>query len=247
MSSFADHMSQAIEASQLVERPAPYIFTENVFPAAVYRELELLLDRSTSALKEQIHKGDPAKFFGSYRDRLEMRFGDGQHQDGIAEDDAARWEEFAKELRSTKVFSALFCKFESGFRGRFGADVDAEWLRGALRPTLLFTKHRAGYYLGPHTDRYEKVLTCVLNFAERDGLDHLGTTMYEPKEAGFTCQGIVHHNPDLFSPIGIAPYRPNSALFFFRDDRLFHGVERLTEESLQGSERPNVQFNLWAS
>ena len=35
----------------------------------------------------------------------------------------------------------------------------------------------------------------------------------------------------------------NSVLIFFRDDRLFHGVEKLTGE--EDSERFNIQFNLW--
>lgn len=243
---FADHLARRIEATPIILEPGPYIFVEQVLPETVYAEIERLLHRSDQALREQTHKGDPRIFFGSYRDRLEVKLGQGEPVEGLNPEDAHLWDAFGAELRSATVFNALFAKFEEGFRGRFGADVGSDALRLQLRPTLLFTKHRAGYYLGPHTDRHEKVVTCVLNFAERDGLDQLGTVMYEPHEKGFTCQGIVHHNPELFRPIGIAPYRPNSALFFFRDDRLFHGVERLTADSLAGSERPNVQFNLWA-
>jgi hypothetical protein len=110
---------------------------------------------------------------------------------------------------------------------------------------MLVTRHRANYYLGPHTDRSEKVVTCVFNCAERTGLDHLGTAIYEPKQEGFTCDGRVHHNPELFNLTEIVPYRPNSALIFFRDDRLFHGVERLNDRALMGSQRANIQFNFW--
>ena len=49
--------------------------------------------------------------------------------------------------------------------------------------------------------------------------------MYVPKEKGFTCTGIVHHNPVLFIHTHTVPFRRNSALMFFRDDRLFHGVD----------------------
>jgi hypothetical protein len=90
-------------------------------------------------------------------------------------------------------------------------------------------------------------VTFIFNCAERPGLEHLGTAMYRPKQKGFTSDGQEHCDPALFERIHLSPYRPNSALIFFRHDALFHGVELLTAENLQGSNRPNIQFNLWQS
>jgi hypothetical protein len=238
-------MARAIEAAPIQPLPAPYVFVEGVFPEAYFAEILSSLDRSRSVFKEQIHKGDPKIFFGSYRDRLEARVP--SDTDALPPELSAFWKNLKSELESDIFFGALFEKFAAGFEGRFGARADPATLRPKLRPTLLLTRHRANYYLGPHTDRFEKVVTCIFNFPERSGLEHLGTMMYTPKQEGFTCSGVVHHDPELFDRLHVVPYRPNTGLFFFRDDRLFHGVERLTEESLMGSERPNIQFNLWAN
>lgn len=244
MSNVVSHICAAIDQAPLEVNPAPYIFVEKVFPDPFYESLASLLNRSDVVLTEQIHKGDPKKFFGSYRDRLEARVpSDTDKLDSL---DAAAWRDLVADLGSIAFLSSIERKFSAGVRARFG-DISASDLHAKLRPALLFTKHRPGYYLGPHTDRFEKVLTCVFNFAERDGLDHLGTALYEPHAKNFVCNGTVHHDPNLFSQTGIAPYRPNSAFIFLRDDRLFHGVERLTADDMMGSQRPNIQFNLWAN
>lgn len=238
------HICSAIDRTLSEANPAPYIFVEKIFPDPVYASLTSLQYRSEAVLTEQIHKGDPKIFFGSYRDRLEARIP--SDTDQLNSTDAVAWRDLASDLSSIAVLSSIAAKFSAGIRARFGS-ISASELHAQLRPSVLYTKHRPGYYLGPHTDRSEKVVTCVFNFAERDGLDHLGTTIYEPNAKGFTCDGTVHHDPKLFRPIGIAPYRPNSAFIFLRDDRLFHGVERLTVDGMMGSQRPNVQFNLWTT
>lgn len=239
----ASHMAERVRAAVIQPRPAPYVFVEDVLPPEVYAGVHDALRGTAPALKEQIHEGDPNVFFGSYRDRLEVRIPEGLK--AMEADAAAYWKRMRAALESQLFFDAMFEKFEPGFRERFGAAAVSARLRRRLRPTTLVTRHRANYYLGPHTDRFEKVITCIFNCPERGGLEHLGTAMYEPKQVGFTCRGIVHHDPRLFHLTQTVPFRPNSALMFFRDDRLFHGVERLTPESLMGSDRANVQFNLW--
>jgi hypothetical protein len=59
---------------------------------------------------------------------------------------------------------------------------------------MLVTPHRPNYFLGPHIDRFEKASTFILNCPGRDGLEHLGTAIYEPKQVGLTCRGTVHHD-----------------------------------------------------
>jgi hypothetical protein len=85
----------------------------------------------------------------------------------------------------------------------------------------------------------------VINCAERAGLEHLGTVMYVPKRKGLTSDGREHLDPALFERLRTLPFKPNSALIFLRDDALFHGVEPVTAAALQGSNRPNIQYNLW--
>ena len=236
------HFAGSIRAASVRTRPAAHIFVQDALPGAVYAAIGEAYAASSDAFEEQIHRGDPTVFFGSYADRLEFKVLEalGQVDPPIAE----FWSALYAIFQAPEVMAAMVEVFRSGFEDRFGT-TDAQTLTHLVRPSLLITKHRQNYYLGPHTDRFEKVVTCILNCAERDQLDHLGTALYEPKIPGFTCNGIVHHDPNKFNRISVLPFQPNSALIFFRDDRLFHGVERLSADDAAVSERRNVQFNLW--
>lgn len=243
VSRIASHLAARIRAADDQRLPAPFVFVEGALPAEVYDCIHGVFDKTSGALKEQIHRGDPKVFFGSYRDRLEARIPEELSE--IEPEASSFWGSLYSAFTSPLLLEALIAKFEDGFRERFGPDAETAVLAPRLKPSMLVTRHRPNYFLGPHTDRFEKVITFILHCPERDGLEHLGTAIYEPKEAGFTCRGIVHHNPALFRRTHVVPFVPNSALVFFRGDQLFHGVEPLTETSLQGSHRANVQFNLW--
>ena len=232
------HVSNAILKSKIHDKPAPYIFVEDVFPDDVYESIFENQKKAKSFYKEQIHTGDPKIFFGSYDTRLQLYI----PEDLKGSETLQFFQQLKNVLSSDEVFNSLYIKFKEGFTGRFGS-LQPKNIKELTNPTLLLTKHEKGYYLGTHTDRKEKVITCVFYFPERDDLEYLGTAMYEPKEKGFTCKGVVHHNPEKFIYTHTVPCKKNSVLIFFRDDRLFHGVEKLTGE--EDSERFNIQFNLW--
>ena len=241
----AKHVASAISTSVIQPKPAPYIFVENVFPSEVYDQIFRNLLKSESSYKEQLHTGDKKVFFGSY---------DTRHQIYVPEDlqnssTLNFFQQLKNVLSSKTVFDSLVEKFSDGFQRRFPNEYQSDSvnfndnIRKDLNPTLLLTKHIPGYFLGPHTDRKEKVITCVFYCPERDDMEYLGTAMYQPKEKGFKCKGVVHHNPENFIYTHTVPCKKNSVLIFFRDDELFHGVEKLTEKD--DSERFNIQFNLW--
>ena len=117
--------------------------------------------------------------------------------------------------------------------------------RFCLEPGMLVATHEPGYYLGPHTDRSEKVLTVIFNITNRTDLEHLGTALYSPRQANFQSNGRMHFEFDAFDLKETVPYRRNSALLFARTATSFHGVEPISEADLKGSDRKSVQFNLW--
>lgn len=239
------HLVESIRRAPVRSEPAPHIFVEDAFPEAYYRDIISGLSAVSHVLTPQVHTGDPKAFFGSYAQRLESHVPRDLIRMNLGA--ALFWNGLFNILSGAPVFAAFKAKFIAGFRARFGEAAERPGFREGMRPNMLLTKHLPDYYLGPHTDRFEKVITCVFNCPERAGLEHLGTAIYEPKEAGFTCRGSAHHDPARFHVKGKVPFAQNSALIFFRDDRLFHGVERLTKDELGGSERPNIQFNLWES
>ena len=237
----ARRVADKIAAAPVEPVPGPYIFIENLLPEALYGEVLRHFELTAPLFREKVHPTGE-RYFGSYGERMEVGLHDLRRQRSPL---AALWEEIFRALKSEAVFTAILEKFRPGFEARFGKPAANPALRDRLARTMLMCHHRPGFHVGPHTDTPRKVLSFLINCAERDGLEHLGTAMYLPKQAGLTNDGTNHYDPALFERIGVVPYRPNSALIFFCEDALFHGVELVTKETLQGSNRPNIQFNLW--
>lgn len=235
----ARRIADKIAAAPVEPVPAPYIFVENLLTEALYAEVMRHFALTAPLFKEKAHPTG-ARYFGSYAERMEITLDDLRQRSPLA----AFWDqEVFRALKSAAVFGALLEKFRPGFAARFGPATPA--LRGRLARTMLLCHHRPGFHVGPHTDAPRKVLSCVINCAERAGLEHLGTVMYVPKRKGLTSDGREHLDPALFDCVRRLPFQPNSALIFLRDDALFHGVETVTAAALHGSNRPNIQYNLW--
>lgn len=236
----ARRIADRIAAAPVEPLPGPYIYVEDLLPAALYGEVLKHFALTAPLFREKIHPTGE-RYFGSYAERMEITLGALRGRSPLA----LFWEEIFRALKSEAVFAALLDKFRSGFEARFGKAAATPALRGRLARTMLLCHHRPGFHVGPHTDAPRKVLSCVINCAERAGLEHLGTVMYVPKRKGLTSDGREHLDPALFERLRTLPFKPNSALIFLRDDALFHGVEPVTAAALQGSNRPNIQYNLW--
>jgi hypothetical protein len=235
----AERLAALVAAAPIEPVPGPYIFLENFFPDDLYAEILRHFPLTAPFFKEKVHPTGE-RYFGSYPERMEIALGDLRELSPVA----AFWEEIFRALKSEAFFTALLEKFRPGFEARFGKAATPA-LRERIARTMLLCHHRPGFHVGPHTDAPRKVLSCVINCAERPGLEHLGTVMYLPRRKGLASDGTEHLNPALFDRVRTVPFRPNSALIFLRDDALFHGVELVTAETLQGSNRPNIQYNLW--
>jgi hypothetical protein len=237
----ARRIAGKIAAAPVEPLPGPYVFIEDLLPDALYADVLTHFNLTAPLFREKVHPTGE-RYFGSYPERMEIGLHDLHRQHSPL---AAFWEQIFRALKSEAVFTAILEKFRPGFEARFGKEAATPALRDRIARTMLLCHHRPGFHVGPHTDTPRKVLSFLINCAERDGLEHLGTAMYLPKQRGLTNEGTDHYDPALFERIRVVPYRPNSALIFFCEDALFHGVELVTAETLQGSNRPNIQFNLW--
>lgn len=90
---------------------------------------------------------------------------------------------------------------------------------------LLLIKDHEGYAIPPHTDSLRKVISALFYLPQDNSIEHEGTSIYIPKEAGFICKEGRHHKFDDFEKVWTAPFRPNSCLIFARTNNSFHGVE----------------------
>jgi hypothetical protein len=80
---------------------------------------------------------------------------------------------------------------------------------------------------GPHTDLHHKIAVILFYLPTDDSAPHLGTSVYTPKEPGFTSEGGPHLDRELFNHAYTAPHARNSAFAFFKSDHSFHGVEAI--------------------
>jgi len=223
--------------------PWDHLVVERAFRSETYEALVRHFPHTADRFQQQSTL-DPALYHGRSDRRLEIRFPAGL--DWLTPSERAFWEPFAHALCGPEVASIFARRCKATFRDRFGEqafDPDFAWSR--MAGTFMLNRHEPDYSLGPHTDLRSKMATCLLYMPERAGLEHLGTTLYVPKQKGFTSDGARHLDPADFNAVGVLPFAPNTAVLFARTDRTFHGVEPFTRESLAGSARAGFQMNFF--
>jgi hypothetical protein len=239
-----EHLRRAVMAAPVHEEPSPHLYVENVFSPQAYAAILDLFPTTTDAFHRWRSPNDGAPRFANYDLRWEINIPDEAYR--LPPRQRAFWSAMADVLCAPAFARTLLERFPDYARARFGALLDdPSFVEERLAGTMILNAHEPGYYLGPHSDRGEKVFTVLLYFPEHEGLDRLGTTLYRPLRRGFTCDGRAHYDPAEFEPIATMPYRPNSAFIFARTDVMFHGVEALSADELRGSRRRGIQMQFW--
>ena len=106
-------------------------------------------------------------------------------------------------------------------------------------------RHQAGYFLGPHTDLSTKLVVLLFYLAPDDNHQHLGTSLYRPKEPGFSCPNSIHYPFEDFVKVKTAPYRPNSLLAFVRRTGRFMASSRSRSGDVAACNRDLIQYVLY--
>lgn len=127
------------------------------------------------------------------------------------------WNDLQNFMRSGAVHQAL-CK-------KLG-------VVGGLDETLLI-RDLPGYRIGPHTDSPKKCISALFYLPKDEALVEHGTSLYRPKEQGFTCPGNAHHSFADFDLVKTAPFAPNTMFAFAKSDKSFHGVEPFNAEGVR--------------
>lgn len=83
------------------------------------------------------------------------------------------------------------------------------------------------YKIGPHTDTPTKVLSLLFYLPSEPHYHECGTSVFVPREEGFTCAGGPHYGFDGFREVWRAPFFPNSCFGFWKTNNSFHGVNPL--------------------
>lgn len=219
------HFIDRLRHTQIDSDPFPHYVLEHVFPDDYYREL--LQHLPPSDVYKNLYEVTTLKLdHFRHRDQRDMDQG---WTDKLPQDLKAFWESFNEWFLGDDLARAVMESF--GFKEMPEVSIEAQFIR-----------HRAGYFLGPHSDLYTKLVVFLLYLAPDNSAEHLGTSLYRPKAPGFSCPHSKHYPFEDFIRVKTAPYRANSLLAFVRSDISFHGLDPLSEMDVAVTGRDVIQY-----
>jgi hypothetical protein len=217
MSSYAEqHLVYRVGNIDVRGFPFPHFSVADVFPAEFHaRMLEHFPDVADMPTLKSVRPVGS----GYSEQRLCVPLTP-EHVDRLPAPKRDFWNEQAPWLLGEPFFRALMARFQPWLQERFRPYGDVPFSN-----EILLVDDHAHYALGPHSDSPKKALTLLFYLAEDLSQEHLGTSIYVPKQAGFTCNGGPHYPFDRFERMYTVPFRPNTLFGFVKTANSFHGVE----------------------
>ena len=231
------HVVARLRASELITEPYPHYYLERVFPDEFYKAM--LEHLPVSSVYQNLYEVTDLKL-DHFRHRDQRNLDDGWTE-ALPLELKDFWDRFDEWFLGPELARAVLRSFAAPLRARFGDEES--WPEVSVEAQ--FIRHRAGYFLGPHSDLHTKLAVLLIYLAPDESGAHLGTSIYLPKNPGFSCRNSTHYPFEDFVRVKTAPYRPNSLLAFLRSDVSFHGVEPLSEQDVTSQGRDLIQYVLY--
>ena len=216
-SSVEEHVLYQIANAPIREYPYAHIYVENVFPDDFYAAMRANWP-GASALTSLADTGRVPK--GAYLERFVMPFTPAEINK-LDESHRLFWTEFSGWLITQRFLTAMIDKFEPYVKERFGDEI----YKCGFEADSLIVRDLTNFSIGPHTDAPHRLLSMLFYCPDDESLKPLGTSIYVPRDAAFSCRGGPHYPHKLFHKVRTMEYRPNSLFAFIKNDHSFHGVE----------------------
>jgi len=230
------YVTDRLSTATVLHDPFPHYYLEDVFPGEYYESMLRLLP--DSRVYDNLFAVTDLKLdHFRHRDQRDLNEG---WTELLPDDIRSLWVDFNRWFMGPEFAQAVLGTFAEQLRKRFGDDDSVP----EVSVEAQFIRHRAGYFLGPHSDLYTKLVVLIFYLAPDDSFAHLGTSLYRPKDPAFTCPDSKHYPFEDFVKVKTAPYKRNSVLAFLRSDRSFHGLEPLSEGDVAGGPRDLIQYVL---
>ena len=225
---------ERLRSAKVETDPFPHYYLEGVLPEDYYTEL--LRNLPTGEVYENLYDVTDLKL-DHFRHRYQRDMNDGW-TNALPPQLQSFWTSFNEWFLSPELSQAFLQSFAEPLQTRIGERNS--WPEVSVEAQ--FIRHRAGYFLGPHSDLYTKLVVVLLYLAPDTRNARLGTSLYRPKAEGFSCHDSKHYSFEDFVGVKTVPYRPNSLLAFVRSDISFHGLEPLTEQDVATEGRDLIQY-----
>ena len=215
MCSVHDHVFSRIEVTPTQTDPFPHLYVPEVFPPDFYANL----------ITQLPHDDRYEPFPPPYESRLSIN---------LKPDTAAQlgpfWQRFESWINGQEFLNRMVQKFAQvlpHMHGHRASIVDANTNDGqvGIRPHTILNRDYANFALGPHTGGVSKFIVAIFYLASDDRFSSFGTSIYRPREAGFTAWESPIYPHDKFDRVRTFPNLPNSLFIFVKTDNSFHGVE----------------------
>jgi hypothetical protein len=223
MSSYAEqHLIYRLANMEVRQFPFPHFHVPDVFPADFFARL---LESFPEAVAMPTLKSVRTVGSGYSEQRLCVPLGP-KHVAEMPAEKRAFWKENAPWLLGKPVLRALLRRFTPWLQERFKAFDNVPFTN-----EILLVDDHTRFSLGPHSDSPKKVLTLLFYLPDDASQEHLGTSIYVPREPGFTCNGGPHYPFDRFERMYTVPFRPNTLFGFVKTADSFHGVEPISADA----------------
>src|SRR4026208_836964 len=234
MISPSSHFIERLRSARVEADPFPHYYIEGVFPDDYYKEL--LRHLPSSNIYENLYEVTSLTL-DHFRHRYQRDLNAGWTE-ALPPELQQFWNSFNEWFLSAQLAEAVLESFAEPLRPRIGEKTS--WPEVSVEAQ--FIRHRPGYFLGPHSDLYTKLVVLLLYLPPDNRAEKLGTSLFRPKVEGFSCPDSNHYPFEDFIRVKTAPYRPNSLLAFVRSDISFHGLEPLTEQDVATEGRDVIQY-----
>jgi hypothetical protein len=227
------HLFYRVANAPVLSYPFPHFYLESVFPDDYYRQmLESLPPQSAYVPLADTGTVRP----GTYRERFSLD--PAEYARTEPQTPATQlWGELVQWMEGGEFANLLLRKFEAAMVSRFGHSNEFRY----DQETRLF-RDFTNFSIGPHTDSPRKLISLLFYLPRDDSMRHLGTSIFEPLEPGFTCEGTRHHDFANFRRVYTAPFRPNTLFAFGKTDNAFHGVVPIADAQI---ERNMLLYNIY--
>jgi hypothetical protein len=220
-SEVTSHMIYQILNTPIREYPFPHFFNTNVFPEAFYAEI--IKNMPDEDAYQTMNEQGLVNISSDQVEKFERRTVISLNDDNIEAINKSKrgfWLEFNKNLISPEFLVPMIINFKPWVINQWGEDLDFSY-----RTDVSLFRDIEMWDLGSHTDQSDEILGMFIYLPPDDTTPYLGTSIYTPKEPGFTCEVGMRYNHELFNCVYTLPFLPNSVFGFFRNNTSFHGVE----------------------
>ena len=229
------HVFYRIANAPLMQYPFPHFYLDSVFPDEYYRHLLDALPPLDAYTPLSETGTVPA---GTYLERFSLNPLDLDKTEPPSPH-APFWSELVRWMDSSEFSNLLLRKFDAAVSERFGVGYDFR-----IDQDIRLIRDFTNFAIGPHTDTPRKLVSLLFYLPCDERMRHLGTSIYEPDDPAFRCEGTRHYGFDGFRKAFTAAFRPNTLFAFFKTDRSFHGVEPIEEAKI---ERDLLLYNIYVN